>query len=177
MVALGLHRAARGISIALSTYNHLNFNFGYTYQAGALIADDVPAPIPLDRDGDFRSSSTPGHSLPHAWLENTRGRYSINELVGRGRFLLIAGEHGQAWCTAARKLAARLGISLDALTIDVHDGDRFDFRCEWLKQREFGPAGAVLVRPDHFIAWRAMGEGDDPDAVLAAALKRILALV
>jgi 2,4-dichlorophenol 6-monooxygenase len=171
------HRAAQGISIALSTYNHLNFNFGYAYAAGALVDDDVPAPVSLDRDGDFRPTSKPGHSLPHAWLEDTRGRYSINELIGRGRFVLIAGEQGEAWCAAARKLAGDWGIPLDALTIGVHEGDRFDFRCEWLKYREFGPAGAVLVRPDHFVAWRAMGDVADPEAILAAALGNVLARV
>ncbi|WP_322047242.1 FAD-dependent monooxygenase [Paraburkholderia sp. J67] len=167
-------RATQGISIALSTYNHLNFNFGYRYTSGAIVPDAIAAPEPLDRFGDFRPCSKPGHSLAHAWLENTRGRYSINQLVGHGRFTLIAGEQGEAWCIAARKLAAELGLALDAFTIGVHDGDHFDFRCEWLKHREFGPTGALLVRPDHFIAWRAMALDDAPEAVLSAVLGRIL---
>lgn len=170
------HRATAGISIALSTYNHLNFNFGYTYAQGALVPDEIPAPVPLDRDGDFRSSTKPGHSLPHVWLEDMHGRYSINEVVGRGRFLLIAGEQGQAWCEAACRLAAKYGIALEAFTVGVHEGDRFDFRCEWLRNREFGPGGAVLVRPDHFIAWRAMDLARDPVQMLDTAFKKVLAL-
>ncbi len=170
------HRATAGISIALSTYNHLNFNFGYTYAQGALVPDEIPAPVPLDRDGDFRASTKPGHSLPHVWLEDMRGRYSINEVVGRGRFLLIAGEAGQAWCEAAYRLAAKYGVVLEAFTVGVHEGDRFDFRCEWLRNREFGPGGAVLVRPDHFIAWRAMDMARDPVQMLDTAFRKVMAL-
>jgi putative polyketide hydroxylase len=36
-------------------------------------------------------------------------------------------------------------------------------------------AGAVLVRPDGFVAWRKDAPGDDPGADLAAALRRALA--
>uniref|UniRef100_UPI003571003A aromatic-ring hydroxylase C-terminal domain-containing protein n=1 Tax=Paraburkholderia flagellata TaxID=2883241 RepID=UPI003571003A len=105
-----------------------------------------------------------------------RGRYSINGVVGRGRFLLIAGEQGQAWCEAACRLAANYGIALEAFTVGVHEGDRFDFRCEWLRNREFGPGGAVLVRPDHFIAWRAMDLARDPVQMLDTVFKKVLAL-
>ncbi|RKP50323.1 FAD-dependent monooxygenase [Pararobbsia silviterrae] len=168
------HRAVQGISTALSTYNHLNVNFGYRYASGALLDDGLPARIPLDKDGDFEPGTKPGHSLPHAWLENTRRRYSINELVGRGRFVLIAGERGDAWCDAARRLAREWDLPLDALTIGVHDGDHLDFRCEWLGHREIGATGAVLVRPDHFIAWRSTDAVDDAYDALARALHQVL---
>jgi 2,4-dichlorophenol 6-monooxygenase len=168
------HRAAQGISLQLTTYNHLNINFGYTYATGALVDDGVPAPASLDPIGDYRPSTKPGHSLPHVWLEDTRGRYSINERVGRGRFVLIAGEQGHAWVEAARKLAQERDLPLDAFTIGMHDGDHFDFRGEWLKRREFGPSGAVLVRPDHFIAWRAMDIDTNPEAALTSALAKVL---
>lgn len=168
-------RATQGIGIACSTYHHLNVNYGYTYASGALLADEIPAPASLDSHGEFRPSTKPGHTVPHAWLEDTRGRYSINDLLGEGRFVLIAGEQGEAWCEAARALAAERGLPLDAMTISVREGERFDLRCEWLKRREHGPAGAVLVRPDRFVAWRSMTLAQDPKATLAAALDRILA--
>jgi putative polyketide hydroxylase len=38
-----------------------------------------------------------------------------------------------------------------------------------------GAEGAVLVRPDGFVAWRAAGAGDDPERVLGDVLGRILA--
>jgi putative polyketide hydroxylase len=37
-----------------------------------------------------------------------------------------------------------------------------------------GPAGAVLVRPDGFIAWRANASVDDPERELRSALDAAL---
>jgi 2,4-dichlorophenol 6-monooxygenase len=168
------HRATQGIAMALSTYNHINVNFGYAYESGAFVHDATPAPVRLDADGDFRPTTKPGHSLPHAWLENTRGRYSLNDQVAHGRFVLIAGEEGEAWCAAARKLASARHLPLDALTIGTRSGDHFDLRCEWLKRREYEPSGAILVRPDRFVAWRSMTLDADPESVLADVLARVL---
>lgn len=167
-------RAAEALAGVMPTYNHINVNFGHAYASGALIADLVDAPAPLDAIVDFHPSTKPGHSVLHAWLDGTRGRYALNELIGRGRFVLIAGEEGAAWCEAARKLALQRGIEIDAFTIGVRHGERFDFQHEWLKQREYGPSGAILVRPDHFVAWRAMALAHDPEATLGAVFAQLL---
>ena len=37
-----------------------------------------------------------------------------------------------------------------------------------------GADGAILVRPDRFVAWRSIGSSPDPDTDLAAALSRVL---
>jgi hypothetical protein len=91
-----------------------------------------------------------------------------------GTFLLIAGEDGQAWCEAARQLAAEADIPLDAVRIGHLDGDCHDPRCAWQHQRQIASDGAVLVRPDRFIAWRYPAAASDPLAVLTAALSQIL---
>ena len=54
-------------------------------------------------------------------------------------------------------------------------GDLYDPRSTWLRQREIASGGAVLVRPDRFIAWRHPADAADPRAALAAALSQILA--
>lgn len=91
------------------------------------------------------------------------------------RFLLIAGEHGHAWCEAARQIAAETGIPLDALRVGHLDGDLYDPRCAWLRHRQIASDGAILVRPDRFIAWRHLTADNDPRAALAGALGQILA--
>ncbi len=53
------------------------------------------------------------------------------------------------------------------------DGDVLDGRSTWTRYRGHGPAGAVLVRPDRVVAWRAQ-ESDDPIADLTQALQAIL---
>jgi 2,4-dichlorophenol 6-monooxygenase len=55
------------------------------------------------------------------------------------------------------------------------DGDLYDPRCSWLRLREFGREGAVLVRPDRFIGWRSMGPCDEPGEELASAFAQLLA--
>ncbi len=54
------------------------------------------------------------------------------------------------------------------------DGDYHGPRCAWLRHRQIVSDGAVLVRPDRFIAWRHPGAASDPGAVLTAALSQIL---
>jgi FAD binding domain-containing protein/aromatic ring hydroxylase-like protein len=102
-------------------------------------------------------------------------RRPIRDLVASGRFLVIAGEDGEAWCQAARQLAADAGLPLDAVRIGHLDGDVYDPRCAWLCQREIQSDGAILVRPDRFIAWRQATSAEDPRSVLAGALRKILA--
>ena len=92
-----------------------------------------------------------------------------------GRFLLIAGEEGAAWCAAARGVAAEQGLPLDAVRIGHAAGDYRDPRCAWLARRDVGPRGAVLVRPDRFVAWRSHGESPDPNGVLETVFHQILA--
>ena len=55
------------------------------------------------------------------------------------------------------------------------DGDLYDPRCTWLRHRQIAGGGAVLVRPDWFIAWRHPASTGDPRAAPAAALSQILA--
>jgi hypothetical protein len=81
----------------------------------------------------------------------------------------------EPWCDAARELADAHGLPLEALRIGHLDGDLFAPRCTWLRRREFGPAGAVLVRPDRFLAWRSLGEASDPVAALEDALAQAMA--
>ena len=61
-----------------------------------------------------------------------------------------------------------------AVRIGHLDGDYRDPRCTWLRHRQIGPQGAVLIRPDRFVAWRSTGASANPRADLGAALARIL---
>ena len=45
---------------------------------------------------------------------------------------------------------------------------------EWATITELGPGGALLVRPDDFVGWRADALPDDPETALRQALSTIL---
>jgi 2,4-dichlorophenol 6-monooxygenase len=149
--------------------------YGYNYDSSAVVSDGSNTRPTPDDIRLYQPSTRPGHPLPHAWLEADDGRrISTVDLVRPGRFLLIAGETGGDWCEAAAAVAAADDIPLDAVRIGHVDGDLLDACCHWLRHREIGEDGAVLVRPDRFVAWRSLGAAVDAVAELRAALAQIL---
>jgi 2,4-dichlorophenol 6-monooxygenase len=156
-------------------FNELNVEYGYRYSSSAIVSDGTAEPESPDDIRVYVPSTRPGAPLPHAWIDDEDGRRRpIKDLVAPGHFLLIAGEDGQAWCDAAAEVAEASGVPLDALRIGHVDGDLFDPRCMWVRQRGIAADGAVLIRPDRFVAWRSLGTADDPAAELSAALETIL---
>ena len=172
------HRSSvlRAMRAQSMEFSELNVEYGYCYQSAAVVPDGRAAPAPADGIRVYQPSTRPGSPLPHAWIDDEDGdRRPLKDLVAPGRFLLIAGEDGQAWCEAARQLAAEVDIPLDTLRIGHLDGDLYDPRCGWLRHRQIASDGAVLVRPDRFIAWRSVTGASEPRAALAAAFGQILA--
>ena len=172
------HRSAvlRAMRAQSMEFNELNVEYGYRYQSAAVVPDGSAAPASADEVRVYQPSTRPGAPLPHAWIDDEDGhRRPVKDLVTPGRFLLIAGEDGHAWCEAARQLAEEADIPLDALRIGHLDGDYHDPRCAWLRHRQIASDGAILVRPDRFIAWRHPAAASDPRAVLTAALSQVLA--
>lgn len=166
----------RAIRLQSMEFSELNVEYGYTYSSQAIVPDGSPPAESVDEIRVYVPSTRPGSPLPHAWIDDEAGeRRPLKDLVHPGRFLLIAGEDGAAWCEAADALADGHDLPLDALRIGHLDGDLFDPRCGWLRQREIGPEGAVLVRPDRFVAWRSHCSAEHPGEMLAGALSRILA--
>jgi 2,4-dichlorophenol 6-monooxygenase len=165
-------RMMRGQSMEFS---ELNVEYGYSYQSAAVVPDGNAAPAPNDGIRVYQPSTRPGSPLPHAWIDHEDGhRRPVKDLLAPGRFLLIAGEDGHAWCQAARQLAAEASLPLDAVRIGHLDGDYHDPRCAWLRHRQIASDGAILVRPDRFVAWRHPAADSEPRAALAAALSQIL---
>ncbi len=156
-------------------FGELNVEYGYTYASEAVVADGSDLDPSPDDVRIYEPATRPGSPLPHAWIDDEEGeRRPIKDLVAPGRFLLIAGEDGHAWCAAARELAEAHSLPIDTVRIGHIDGDLFDPRCTWLRHRGIGPEGAILVRPDRFVAWRSIASCADPGAELARALGQVL---
>jgi hypothetical protein len=97
-------------------------------------------------------------------------RVSTIDLVG---FMLLAGRRGMAWVRAARQLASDMELALGAHNIG--DGQIEDADGEWHAAYGVDEDGAVLVRPDGYVAWRSPSLTREPTATLRAALSAILA--
>ena len=112
----------------------------------------------------------PGSRLPHYWLERDGARISTIDLTGG--WLLLAGADGLAWPEAA-KVAARefSNLPLDAWRVG---GELADAGGAFATSVGISPGGAILVRPDGFVAWRSTAAGGNPAAELRAALTKEL---
>lgn len=149
-------RAAAGVMNAPVVH------LGYRYDSAAVL--DPNPELPSFEDVSQDLDGTPGSRLPHRWLERAGGRVSTLDLIGPGCTLLTASEE---WERAAR-LVAEHSDYLTVVRIPMADS-------AWTGSVGIDADGAVLVRPDQFIAWRVAGLPGDPAAELRGALDRILA--
>jgi len=149
-----------------------DMEIGFHYGAGALVPDGT-APPPRAPMGDIYYPTTrPGHRLPHAWLERNGERCSTHDLCGRGHFTVFTGIAGKAWLEAAAA-ARRVGVPLEVYRVGWL-GDFVDPTGAWAQLREIDDDGAILVRPDAHVGWRARQMVDNPSVALASALNIIL---
>jgi 2,4-dichlorophenol 6-monooxygenase len=51
----------------------------------------------------------------------------------------------------------------------------YDPRSMWARRRQIAPDGAILIRPDRFVAWRCKAASEAPLEQLSNALSQILA--
>lgn len=112
--------------------------------------------VPLAQDTLKKviTTTAPGFHLPHSWLvkDGQSPRISTLDLCGKGRFCLLTGMGGEAWLHSIARLSAK--FPLVGYSIGFRQ-DYLDPYNTWASVREVSEDGAVLVRPDHFVAWRA----------------------
>ena len=141
--------------------------FCYLYRSDAVVPDGTSDDGSVYADaGELRAR--PGSRLPHLWLDVDGRRVSTIDLAGDS-FSVLHGPAGAPWADAARAVAAaHPGVDLRAHCIEDPVRDVPD---------AFGisPSGAVLVRPDGFVGWRAQSLTADPAADLDAAVQTVLA--
>jgi len=171
-------RAELDSAIRLQNYqfNAHGVEFGQRYSGSAVIDDGTPWPT-AKRDADlyYQPTTHPGARIPHAWLEHQGRQVSTLDLTGHGSLTIIVGEGGSPWREAAEKLSAELNVDLAVYSVGV--GCEYgDVLREWTAVREIDYDGALLVRPDHHIAWRSMGAADHPLIELRTAIETILHL-
>ena len=146
---------------------------GYRYRSEAIVSEDAAEASQdeialLDRQ---ELTGLPGTRVPHLWLERQGQRISTLDLLD-GRFVLLTGPDGAPWYEAAAVAAASLAIELAACPIGP-DGDLLDLE-RWSTGMGVSSEGAVLVRPDGFVAWRSSTLTTAPAPLLEQVLAHIL---
>ena len=174
-------RPTSGTADAQPVVDDLYLELGYRYDSAAVIAEPATEPadgeLPHRHPRDLRAQ--PGSRAPHVFLNRDGARVSTLDLFGKN-FVLLAGPRGAAWRDAAAAAAERLGVGLDAYQVAGGDdeapadgiltGDGNRFRSAY----QMAPDGAVLVRPDGFVAWRAADGSRATTEVMTAVLSRVL---
>ncbi|WP_438483697.1 FAD-dependent monooxygenase [Streptomyces sp. S186] len=130
---------------AAGAWNAPMVTMGYRYDSSAVY--DPVADIPSTEDVAASLDGAPGSHVPHRWLN---GSDVSTVHLNASRFAVLAGPAGEDWCEAARKLGASRGIDLRATCLDAQSATAMGLE----------GAGAVLVRPDGFIAWRSRTGGN-----------------
>lgn len=156
----------------LACFNTHGMELNQFYDSRAVVTDGAEAPVP-ERDVEFHyfASSFPGHHLPHAWVVKDQRKTPIFDLCGKGEFTILAGDRGAEWRAAAADASAELGLPIRVVVIG-RGGDYEDSYGDFAAAAEIGESGALLVRPDHMIAWRTTGAADAGE--LVRVLRRVL---
>jgi hypothetical protein len=94
----------------------------------------------------------PGTRAPHVWLNRGSEQISTLDLFGK-EYVLLTGADGGKWLDAARGLD-------DVLTTHQIGGNNqlADPDGAFAVAYALEPGGAVLIRPDGFVAWRSAAE-------------------
>ncbi|WP_326695859.1 FAD-dependent oxidoreductase [Streptomyces sp. NBC_01754] len=146
--------------------------FGYCYPAGAFVAENG-SPDTLIEDPEH-PSGRPGARAPHVPLDGEHGPLSTLDLFGGG-FVLLADSAAGHWAELADRAVRELGLTLTVHSIGSGAGLR-DQDGQFRQRYGLLEGGAVLVRPDGFVCWRATtGRPGGTDNEIAGALRRVLA--
>ena len=111
----------------------LNIELGYCYDGGR------------GHENPRESKGRPGTRAPHVWLARDGLKISTLDLFGRN-FVVLAGPAVTRWrdCAGPGREFHLIGVG------GITDPDN-----TFLAAYGITPEGAVLVRPDGFVAWRA----------------------
>jgi 2-polyprenyl-6-methoxyphenol hydroxylase-like FAD-dependent oxidoreductase len=143
---------------------------GIYRSAGVVDPPAAAADAPLE---DPRNpTGRPGTRAPHLPLDRDGAPISTHDLFGDG-FVLLTGPDGDAWRDAAAAVAASSDIPLRAHRVAA-DGPLADRAGRFAQAYGIEPGGAVIVRPDAVIGWRAVTASGDPRGAVADAMTRLL---
>jgi putative polyketide hydroxylase len=137
----------------------LGQDLGLVYERGAFVSDGTSPPKVSDKINEYLPSACPGCRAPHVWVLRNEGTRSILDLF-EDKMVLVTGRKGNVWPEPP------FGSLLQNQT---------DFICEEFESvYGIGETGAVLVRPDGYVAARFRTAPADPEGAVHEVLYTVL---
>jgi 2,4-dichlorophenol 6-monooxygenase len=133
---------AAAVEMQREHFDLFGLQLGYVYGDGALVAEDPPAES--GSPSEYEPTARPGARVPHAWLGDVGGTSTLDLVPLERPVLFSFGDH-DVWADAlgaADVSTVRVGVDTPPLD-------------SWRSVCDVGNTGALLVRPDHHVAWRA----------------------
>ncbi|WP_368896085.1 FAD-dependent monooxygenase, partial [Priestia megaterium] len=158
----------KGVS-TLNNMDHLAVTVGYKYNSTAIIEENSDTTHRMDQ---LELNGKPGTRAPHMWLRYQGKRISTLDLIGEN-FVLFTGKDNSPWRTAARNVSSHLGVPINVYGIGSQ-GDCVEYEDSWEALYDVTSQGAVLIRPDGFVAWRTKEGASNPHLLLKQVMASIL---
>lgn len=145
-----------------------SIELGTVYRSAAVMArdDDTTLVDPRKPAGQL------GARAPHVPVRRDGAPASVLDVAGP-HLAVLAGAEGRPWCDAADRAGAALSVPLSAYRVAA-DGDLVDADGRFPEAFGIGPDGAVILRPDGVLAWKAASSAEDPQPELEGVLRHLL---
>lgn len=149
---------------------------GYRYRDGAVLGTDPALPV-VPEESELRGE--PGSRAPHLWLRRPGQQRPLSTLdLYERELVLLTGTGAVAadWQNGGAEAARRLGVPLAVHSLGTgEDADLItEDGADWADAHGVTGDGALLVRPDGFVAWRSAGPAADPARELTGVLTALL---
>jgi 2,4-dichlorophenol 6-monooxygenase len=164
----GRARVEAAIAGQAEHFDTLGLQLGFRYDAGAVVPDGTASPEVANIVREFVPCGRPGARMPHAWLSRDGRRQSTLDLLALDAFTLVTTLHSDEWQVAVSEVSS---VPVRYVAIDRTS---IEDEARWLEESGIGIEGALLVRPDQHVAWRAASLPEDPSASLRAAIAKIV---
>jgi putative polyketide hydroxylase len=145
--------------------------FGYRYRSSAVLSESTPTHAEFPQHPKALCGE-PGTRAPHLMLQREGEYLSTLDLCG-GKWSLLVGAKAAGWNEEAHRVAQEVGLLIAVRSIGAK-AEWSDVEGRFEECYGIGATGAVLVRPDGFVAWRSSGRVNHPPRQLKQAVVSLL---
>lgn len=155
---------AHGRAVIDPVLDDVAVELGQIYRSASIMGAAADLPVAQRPD---QWAGQPGTRAAHLWLTQGQERLSTLDLLQR-RWVLFTEKDDWKNAAQAARLATGIAVETIVFGFDVVAEDPAEFRSLY----GLGDAGACLIRPDGFIAWRSVDKPENAD-ILSKVLAQV----